>query len=180
MQRIVQIEHQVRTLAFGYSLLVIGVHLWERSAGALAYGLLLLQFFAYPQLAWLRTRRARDPRAAELSNQYIDSVLLGAWTAGLGFPAWIGYGLCFSTSLNAAINRGLLGAACSLVLFSFGALAWIVPFGFHYWIGTSPLVTTLCLFGSLAYSIAVGCVVHRQTRQRAAPPVAPSVPPAGF
>jgi len=180
MHPIVHIENQVRVAAFGACFLGIGVHLWEKNSGVLPYALLALQFLVYPQLAYLRARRSKDPKAAELNNQYLDSFLLGAWTAGLGFPAWIAYCLCFSTTLNAAVNRGLLGVACSLLLFSGGILAWIVPFGFQYWIATTPLVTALCFFGSLGYSAAVGCVVHRQNQERQGGKAAPAAPPAGF
>jgi diguanylate cyclase len=180
MHRIVQIGYQVRAAAFGYSFLVIGVHLWERNAGAVPYALLALQCIAYPQLVTLAARRARDPKRAELNGQYLDSFLLGAWTAGLAFPIWIAYAACFSTTLNAAVSRGLAGVAVSLVLFSFGALAWAVPAGFVYWGGTSPLVTALCFFGSLAYTAAVGCVVHRQNKERYGRPPPPPGPSAGF
>jgi hypothetical protein len=166
MHRIVQIGYQMRAAAFGYSFLVIGVHLWERGAGAVAYALLALQFIAYPQLVTLAARRARDPKRAELNGQYLDSFLLGVWTAGLAFPTWIAYAACFGTALNAAVSRGVAGVARSLVLFAFGALAWVVPAGFTYWGATSPLVTALCFFGSLAYSSAIGCVLYRRDRHR--------------
>lgn len=168
MHRIVHIESQVRIAAFGACFLVIGVYLWERQAGAAAFALLALQFLVYPQLAYLRALRSRDAKKAELSNQYVDSFLLGAWTAGLGFPAWIAYCLCFATTLNAAVNRGPVGVACSLALFASGMLAWVVPFGFQYWTQTSPLVTAMCFFGSLGYTCAIGCVLYGRTRELAA------------
>jgi hypothetical protein len=168
-QRLVRIGYLVRSSAFAYSFLVIGVHFWERGAGALAYVLLGLQFIAYPQLVTLAARRARDPREAELRGQYLDSFLLGVWTAGLAFPTWIAYAASFSTTLNAAVSRGLSGAGCSLALFCLGMLAWTVPAGFSYWSGTSALVTTLCFFGSLAYAIAIGCLLYRKTREPHAP-----------
>ena len=166
MHRIVLVGYQIRAAAFGYSFLVVGVHLWERQAGAVAFGLLALQFVLYPQLVLLVARRARDGKRVELNAQYLDSFLLGGWTAGLGFPTWIAYAACFSTTLNAAVSRGLAGVARSLVLFALGALAWVVPAGFAYWSATSTLVTTLCFFGSLAYSSAIGCVLYRENKAR--------------
>ena len=49
-----------------------------------------------------------------------------------------------------------------------GILAGVLLFGYHYWTATSPLVTTLCFLGSLAYSAGVGYIVFRQTARLAA------------
>ena len=43
-------------------------------------------------------------------------------------------------------------------------LAGVVLNGYHYWTMTSPLVTTLCFLGSLAYSAGVGYIVFRPDR----------------
>lgn len=168
VHRVVHVGHQVRSAAFAYSLLVIGLFLWERAADWVAYPLLALQFLVYPQLVTLAARRARDPKQAELNGQYADSFLLGAWTAALSFPVWIAYGACFSTALNAAVSRGPVGVAYSLALFASGMLAWVVPFGFQYWTQTSPLVTAMCFFGSLGYTCAIGCVLYGRNRELAA------------
>jgi len=165
LHRLVEINYAVRGGAFGYCFLVIGVLLWERQAGPGAWGLLALQFLAYPHLAYARARRARDPRRAELDNLLVDAALLGAWAAGLGFPTWIAYALVFSTTLNNAVNRGWQGAACSIVSFSLGALVAFAFLEAAYWPGTSELVSALCFFGSLGYAAGVGLVVHRQNRR---------------
>jgi len=158
-------HYSVRALSFAYSFLVIGLVLWERQAGLLAWALLALQFLAYPQLAYLRARAAKDSRRAEIQNLYFDSLTLGAWMAMLGFPTWITYAALFSTTLNSAIMRGAAGAACAAVCFAAGALAWIAPMGYQHYPGTSDLVTALCFFGSLAYSAGVGLVVQNQNRR---------------
>lgn len=163
--QMVLVNYRIRTVSFGWSLFVVGLMLWERMAGPLAWGLLVAQFFVYPQLAWLHARLAPDPRRAELRNLDLDSLLLGAWVAGLGFPIWIVYAALLSTSLNNAVLRGWQGAARSVVLCAAGALAWIVPMGFTYQPGTSTLVTAMCLLGSLAYTGALGVVVHGQQRR---------------
>ena len=141
---------------------MIGLVLWERGAGALAWSLLALQFFAYPQLAYRRALAARDPYRAEIHNMCFDAVALGAWVAMLGFPTWIAYAALFSITLNFAIVRGWAGTAWAPVCFAAGALAWIAPMGFLHYPGTSELVTALCFFGSLAYSAGVGLVVQGQ------------------
>jgi PAS domain S-box-containing protein len=162
--RIVRIGYRIRTAAFAYAFLVVAFMFWERQAGASAYGLAVLLFLAYPHLAYLRARHAREPKRAELQDQYVDSVLLGAWAAGLGFPLWPAYGALVATTLNAAVSRGIPAIAWSLGLFGAGALAWSGVLGFDYRPGTSPLVTALCLFGALGYTSVVGYVVYRQNR----------------
>ena len=163
--RAARTNYTVRTGSFAYCFLVIGLVLLERKMGPLAWGLLALQFLVYPQLAYLHAAYAKDPRRAEIANLYVDSLALGAWVAMLGFPTWIAYAALFSTTLNTAIMRGWIGAACAVICFAGGALAWIAPMGYVHYAGTSDLVTALCFFGSLAYSAAVGLVVQNQNRR---------------
>ena len=163
--RVVGINYAIRTASFAYCSLVVGMVLWERQAGALAWGLLALQFFAYPHLAWLWARWSRDSRRAEFRNLYLDALLLGAWVAAIGFPTWVAYAGLFATTLNNTIMRGARGAACAMACFGIGALAWVVPMGFMLTPNTSGIVSALCFFGSLAYAIGVGLVVDRQNRR---------------
>jgi PAS domain S-box-containing protein len=163
--RIVQINYAIRTIAFAYSFFVMGLLFWERQMGLVAWSLLALQFLVYPHLVWLRARHARDPRGAEVQNLYLDAGLLGAWVAMVGFPTWITFGALFSISLNVSVMRGWQGAAGAVVAFCGGALLWIVPMGFRHYPQTSDLVSAMCFFGSLAYSIGVGVVSFRQSRR---------------
>jgi PAS domain S-box-containing protein len=161
--RIVGINYRVRTLAFAWSFVVVGLILWERKAGMPAWGLAVLQFLAYPQLLWLLASRAQDPRAAELRNLYLDPLLLGAWIAALGFPTWPMYGAVFATALNNAVMRGWRGAGFSVVAFAIGALVSVAALGFVHYPGTSEVVTLLCFAGSAAYACSIGVVVWRQS-----------------
>jgi hypothetical protein len=160
VHRLARIGYRVRSAAFAYVFLVIGVYLWERYAGVTAFVLLTLQFVIYPQAVYAVVRRARRQKRAELNAQYLDAALFGVWTAALGFPTWIAYATCTGTALNAAVAQGLPRVAYTLALYGIGMLLWIV-FGEHsYWGGTGTLVTALCFFGSMAYAIAIGCVVQ--------------------
>jgi PAS domain S-box-containing protein len=163
--RVARTNYTVRVVSFAYCFLVIGLVLFERRAGGLAWSLLALQFLIYPQLAYLYASRSADPRRAEIRNLYADSLVLGVWVAMLGFPTWIAYAALFSTLLNTAIMRGWIGAACAAVCFTGGAIAWVLPMGFTHYPGTSDLVTAMCFFGSLAYSAGVGLVVQNQNRR---------------
>jgi PAS domain S-box-containing protein len=95
-------------------------------------------------------------------------VLVGAWTAYLGFPDWIAYALLGATMLNAAVNRGPQGAALSLGCSAVGAGLWVAVGGVRFTPETGGWVTFLCILGSLAYVTGVGFVVWAQTRKLAA------------
>lgn len=167
-QGLVATNYRVRTGAFVYCALVVGIVLWERRAGPVAWTLLALQFLLYPHIVYLRARYSPQPTRAELDNLLIDALLLGAWCAALGFPTWIVFGMVGATTLNAVVNRGPRGLGCSLVCSAAGALLWTATGSVRYAPATSDLVTALCVLGSFGYLAAVGLVVHRQNRRLAA------------
>ena len=160
-------NYRVRTASFLCCFLVVGLVLWERGAGPLAWTLLALQFLVYPHVVYWRARVSPRPARAELDNLFLDAVLLGVWCAGLGFPTWISFAMISATTLNAVVNRGAPGLALGLACTAAGALLWALVRGIDYMPATSPLVTALCAIGTLAYMIGVGYVVHG-TNQRLA------------
>jgi PAS domain S-box-containing protein len=167
-QGLVATNYRVRTGAFLYCALVVGIVLWERRAEPVAWTLLTLQFLVYPHIVYLRARYSHQPTRAELDNLLLDALLLGAWCAALGFPTWIAFGMVGATTLNAVVNRGLRGLAWAFACSSGGALLWIASGSARYTPATSDLVTALCVVGSFGYLAAVGLVVHRQNRRLAA------------
>jgi PAS domain S-box-containing protein len=161
-------NYRVRTPAFLYCGLVVGVILWERGAGPLAWALLLLQFAVYPHLVYWRARFSPRPTRAELDNLFLDAALFGAWCAALGFPTWLTYGLISGASLNAVVNRGAKGLVLSLAYSGVGALVWTLARSVPYAPATSELVTALCIVGVFLYMSVVGYVVHATNRRLAA------------
>jgi len=162
---LVRTNRVVRTAAFAYCVLPIGLYLWDRGAGTAAWLVLALQFFVYPQLVYFRAARSPHPTRAELDNLLLDAALLGAWAAYLGFPIWITYALLAAAMLNAAVNRGWQGAALSLGASAIGAGLCVAVGGLRLTPDTSPWVTFLAVAGSVAYTSAVGFVVWTQTRR---------------
>jgi PAS domain S-box-containing protein len=158
-------NYAIRTGAFAYCFLVLGLHVLERGASPVILGLFALQFLAYPHLLYWRAMRSERPSQAELDNLFVDATLLGVWTAYLGFPTWITYPLLAGTMLNATVNRGLQGTFTSLGCSAAGAALYLAIGKFTYSPVTSDLVSTLCFFGVLAYTCAVGYVVYRQNRR---------------
>jgi PAS domain S-box-containing protein len=167
-QGLVATNYHVRRAAFFYCFVVVGLVLWERDAGPLAWTLLVLQFLAYPHIVYWRAHVSTRPTRAELDNLYLDAALLGAWCAALGFPTWIVFGFVGATTLNAIVNRGAPGLGWSVACSAAGALFWILGGGWYYAPQTSDTVTALCALGSLGYLCAIALVVHRQNRHLAA------------
>jgi PAS domain S-box-containing protein len=153
----------VRTISFACAFAVISLHLRAQGAGILAYVLLALQFFVYPAVLYAHMRNAKDPRRVAELHLHADSFFLGAWTAALGFPQWIGFCLVFTTMMNATIVQGASGIARSAVCLASGALAGILVAGFRVEPATSPLVTQLCMATGLAYLLGVGLIAFRRT-----------------
>src|SRR5574341_1965603 len=151
---LVRTNHRVRTGAFAYCFLVVGVFFWENGgAGAVAWSLAALLFLVYPHLAYLRARFSAHPTRAELDNLFLDSALLGAWCAGIGFPTWITYCMIGATMLNAVVNRGARGLAWSMACSIAGAALATGVLGLHYAPATDQLVTLLCVAGATGYEI---------------------------
>src|SRR2546425_599347 len=123
--RLVRTNYMVRTGAFAYCFLALGLHLLERGASLAALTLFTLQFLVYPHLLYIRAMHSARPTRAELDNLFIDSTLFGIWAAYLGFPTWITYALIGSTMLNATVNRGMQGALFSLGCSAAGAALYL-------------------------------------------------------
>ena len=164
---LVRTNRVVRSAAFAYSVLPIGLYLWGRDAGIWAWSLLFLQFIVYPQLVYWRAIRSARPARAELDNLFLDAAFLGAWVAFLGFPIWITYSLVAAATLNAAVNRGWQGLALATICMAVGAGLWAAVGGITVTLETVPAVAFLCALGSLVYLASVGVVVWRQNRRLA-------------
>ena len=163
--RLVRIYYQVRATAFAALFVAIGMHMWGRGYGGLAWALLALQFLAYPHFLFWRARRAPNSLKAEQTNLLLDSLLVGIWACVLEFPVWIAFTLFLGTSLNNAINRGARGVLGALLAFSSGALAWGLVAGFKVSPHTDLPAATLCLIGLSVYVIGIGNIVFAQNRK---------------
>jgi len=129
---IVRMNRVNRTWSFALSFVAIGSHLAWRGDGMLAWVLLALQFVVYPQLAYLRARRAPRPGKAEVDNLVVDSLLFGAWVAALDFPLWIGFMLFVGTTVNLTVFRGVHGLAQALAAIGAGIASVAVVKGLQF------------------------------------------------
>lgn len=163
--RFVRMFYQIRTAAFAGLFVAMGLQMWGRGYGGLAWTLLALQFLVYPHLLFWRARRAESSLEAEHSNLLLDCLLLGAWVAALEFPAWIGFPIFLGTTLNNAMNRGWRGALGALVTFACGALVWGLAAGFRVSPQTDTVAAALCLIGLFVYVIGLGNIAYAQSRK---------------
>jgi PAS domain S-box-containing protein len=153
----------VRAVSFAWCFVVVVLHAWDRGFAPPVYVGAVLHFLLMPQLLAWRANRARDPRRAELQHLPVDAFLLGAWIPVLEFPGWIALPFLGSPVLNSIVNRGLPGVGFSLAAGFAGLLTGLALHGYIVWTATSPLVTTLCFVGSIAYAAGVGHYVFQQT-----------------
>lgn len=163
--RFVRIFYQIRAIAFAGLFVAMGMQMWGRGYGGLAWSLLALQFLAYPHLLFWRARRAPDSLKAEYTNLLLDCLLLGVWIAALEFPTWIAFPIFLGTTLNNAMNRGWRGALGALLAFASGALAWGLLAGFKVSPQTDPVAAALCLMGLVVYVIGLGNIAFAQSRK---------------
>src|SRR5262245_57753019 len=161
-------NYRVRTGAFAWCFLTVGTFLWEKGAGPVFCSLAAVLVLGYPHLVYLRPLVSAQRTPAELDNLLLDSALLGAWCAALGFPTWISYCMIGATMLNAVVNRGARGLAWSIACSAAGAALADAVLGFNYAPATDDLVTVLCIVGAGGYATAVGYVVYGQNRRLAA------------
>ena len=164
-KKLARLDYAVRTGAFAWCFMTIGLHMWPQGYNWAAWALLVAQFLVYPHVLYWRAIMSHHPNRAERDNLLLDSVFLGVWAAALAFPTWISYNILGAALLNAVINRGGIGmlwaALCSLA----GMVLWGLIGGFRFEPQESALVTVLCVAGAVNYVSIVGYVVYRQTRR---------------
>lgn len=105
---IVRLDYIVRMTCFPL-LIVVFYSVFHASgrADTRVVALLLVWGLVWPQLAYLHARHSRDSKRAEHRNMLIDSVMVGAWAAGMHFSLWPS--IMFLTAVNLG-NLGVGGA----------------------------------------------------------------------
>lgn len=152
-------------LAFALACVPIGLHIWPQGYGFGIWTLFFLQFLIYPHLLYWRSRTSGNPKRCEAGNVIIDSVALGAWVAGLGFPLWISVGLFLIILLNHALTGGLAGLLIGLVAFASGSLASTTVIAFHVSTDTDGLVTLSSIVAMAVYVSLIGIEAFNYARQ---------------
>lgn len=149
-------DYRIRVAAFALACVPVALHILPRGYGPAVWVLFVLQFLIYPHLMFWRTRKAGDRRGGELDNLTVDTVLCGAWAAGLGFPLWISVALFLANLLNHTITRGVSGTLICPLAFVSGALASTSVIAFHVSTDTNGLVTLAAIIGLAIYLSLMG------------------------
>ncbi len=125
----VHMNRRNRSVFYALLFLTLGSHLLAIGATAPAWAALVLNYVAYPQIAYLRARRARDQKRAEMHNMDADIVMAGIWMGWLGFPLWISFILCASGCINMVVFYGARGGVRLLLALAAGiaAAALVAP-----------------------------------------------------
>lgn len=163
--RFARISYAPRTIAFGFSFLVVGALVAERSLSGWVIFFGVLQFLVYPHVAYLHARLAADSKGAEMRNLLFDALLLGLWVAYLKFALWPMCGLLTAVALNSVVTGGLRGLLFQVGIFLGGALALAILLGFPLHPDTGPVVTGLCLVGIAGYTAWIGLTLRVQNRR---------------
>lgn len=151
----VRMNHRNRTWSFAMLAVIIGWHSQATAQDTAFWVALAFTFGLYPQGALYLARRVQHQLAAEIWNLRADSLLLGAWTGLLGFPAWIGFAAFIGTQLNLMLFRSIPGVLQGTALFlgAAGAALWGTGKGFQ--VETHWGVMLLCQAGLMIYLLTI-------------------------
>lgn len=163
---IVRLDYLVRVVCYPISALILFA-LFNRT-GRMSPGLaaLLLGYgFAWPHMAYLWARASVDQKLAEQRNLLIDSVLMGAWAAGMHFSLWPSVMLLSGVHLgNLSVGglrlawKGLLGVALGAI-----AVGWFTGYATSF--AAPPVPTAASILGIFIYGSVFSYHSHVQSRR---------------
>jgi len=159
--------YPLRILGMGLGGMVVATVLWERQASPLAWTVLLLATLVWPHVAYLLTRRAADPYAAEVRNLLIDSALVAALVPLMHFnllPSVMLLTLTMVDKITTGI-RGLWVRALWVMLAA--GVASTAVMGLHWAPETSMRVMVACLPVMSLHTLSVSAVSYQLIRQSA-------------
>lgn len=151
----VRMNRRNRTWCSLLLLATLAAHLAPSHPGPGLWSLLVLQFLVYPQLLYLRARRAPDQLKAEVNNFILDGFCLGLWAGALGFPVWISFIFLVTVTVNMTVFRGRNGFLQATASEIVGGVAAVALFGFSFHPDTGWLATALSIFTVSLYVLVV-------------------------
>ena len=165
MHWIVSTHYRVRATSFAFAGVLISVLLSNQLAPLYLWWVLGFLFFIYPHLAYWHARRAQDSRRAEFLNLHVDTVLLGLWTGMLGWPLWITFMLCITSTVNRVLVRGFRASLWAMVVFfGAGCLVWFGWREGRWRLAEDQIeVSVLCALGTFVYLLGVAQIAYSRT-----------------
>ncbi len=159
--------YPLRILGMGLGGMVVGVVLWERQASVTAWLAMVLPAFVWPHVAYLITRRSKDPYRAEARNLLIDSAMAASFVPLMHFnllPSVLLVTLTMVDKITTGI-RGLWARAIPAMLG--GGLAGVALAGLHWAPDTSMGVIVACLPVMVLHTLSVSAVSYQLIRKTA-------------
>jgi diguanylate cyclase len=159
--------YPLRILGMGLGGMVVGVVLWERQASLYAWLAMALPCFVWPHVAYLITRRSKDPYRTETRNLLIDSALAASLVPLMHFNL-LPCVLLITLTMVDKITTGIRGLwARSIPAMLGGGLAGAALAGLHWAPETSMRVMVACLPVMALHTLSVSMVSYQLIRQSA-------------
>ena len=162
---LVRINYRMRVASFALAFVAVALHIYQKNHSPAIWLLLGGVFFVYPHVQYWRVSRAAKPLAVELRNLLVDSLLLGAVVAAIGFPLWITFSAGIAALTNNAINKGWRGVAHNAVALAVGSVAWGAIMGFNFSPQTDLPTTVFCMISVSWYLLALSNFSFTRNRQ---------------
>lgn len=159
--------HRLRTLGLGAGFLCVASVLRLHQVSLAWWGLLLVDGFVWPHLAWYLAMRSAKPRRAEFRNLMIDSVLGGVWIAVMQFnllPSVLLASMLLVDKISVGGPSLLLRSLVLLVAGCAGASALL---GGPVDIVTPMSVIVACIPFLVLYPLAISAVSYSLARKLA-------------
>ena len=159
--------YPLRILGMGLGGMVVGVVLWERQASVTAWLAMVLPAFVWPHVAYLITRRSKDPYRAEARNLLIDSALAASFVPLMHFNLLPSVLLVTLTMVD-KITTGIRGLwVRSIPAMLGGGLVGVALAGLHWEPDTSMGVIVACLPVMVLHTLSVSAVSYELIRKTA-------------
>ncbi len=161
---LVGIDYPVRAVAYLFTGLMLLSVIMQHPTSTAALTLLAAWTLLWPHLAYQLAKRSSDSKRVELRNLQIDSFMLGACSALVGFDI-LATATMF-TAINAAhlSTGGLRAALAGAFWFALGAVLTAMGTGFVVHVDSSVLTTALSLLGMTIFTTSFGIQSNNAVR----------------
>lgn len=157
--------YPLRILGMGLGGMVVAVVLWERQASVATWLAMALPAFVWPHVAYLITRRSKDPYRAEARNLLIDSAMAGIFVPLMHFnllPSVLLVTLAMVDKITTGI-RGLWARSIPAMLGGMAVGAALA--GLHWAPDSSMRVIMACLPVMALHTLSVSIVSYQLIRK---------------
>jgi diguanylate cyclase len=150
-----------RTVGLGIGALCAGAGLYQASAPAWVWVVMVVYCFAWPHIALRLSLRSASPYAAERRNLLADSLAGGFWAVAMAFNVLPSVLLLAALAMNNLATGGARLFGQGVVAHLAGAGAALLVLGLKFQPESSFLTVLLCVPFLLSYPLVLGVVMYR-------------------